>query len=245
MAESPILGLPLVAASQAQKHVTVNEALRQLDILVQLSVKDRDLATPPGSPAEGDRYIVAASPAGDWSEASAGDVAAFVDGAWMLLSPGEGWRAWLQDEDSEVVWSGSAWVDPSASGSSPEPTVTAEGANGGKLEMRIVEEELTSLSGPTATSTVSFPNQCIILGCAARTTTAITGATSFDCGDGSSQSRFGGSLGIAEGSTNQGHIGPAGNYATTTVTLTANGGDFTGGAVRVALAFLEITPPTT
>jgi hypothetical protein len=31
---------------------------------VQLSVLDRDLAAPPGSPANGARYIVAASPTG-------------------------------------------------------------------------------------------------------------------------------------------------------------------------------------
>ena len=43
--------LPYILAAQAQKHVTHNEALRILDGLVQLSVLDRDLAAPPGSPA--------------------------------------------------------------------------------------------------------------------------------------------------------------------------------------------------
>ena len=52
--------LPYILAAQAQKHVTHNEALRILDGLVQLSVLDRDLTAPPGSPAEGDRDIVAA-----------------------------------------------------------------------------------------------------------------------------------------------------------------------------------------
>ena len=49
--------LPYILAAQAQKHVTHNEALRLLDGLVQLSVLDRDLTAPPGSPADGDRYI--------------------------------------------------------------------------------------------------------------------------------------------------------------------------------------------
>ena len=48
--------LPYLLASQAQKHVTVNEALRLLDGLVVL---DRHLTAPPASPADGDRYIVA------------------------------------------------------------------------------------------------------------------------------------------------------------------------------------------
>ena len=51
MTNTPNLSLPYLATAQAQKHVTVNEALSQLDGLVQLSVLDRDLASPPGSPA--------------------------------------------------------------------------------------------------------------------------------------------------------------------------------------------------
>jgi len=47
--------LPYILAAQAQKHVTHNEALRLLDGLVHLSVLDRDLTAPPGSPADGDR----------------------------------------------------------------------------------------------------------------------------------------------------------------------------------------------
>ena len=58
--------LPYILAAQAQKHVTHNEALRLLDGLVQLSVLDRDLMAPPGSPADGDRYIVASGATGDW-----------------------------------------------------------------------------------------------------------------------------------------------------------------------------------
>ena len=62
---TPHLGLPLIAASQAQKHVTHNEALGLLDALVQLACLDKDLTAPPPSPAEGDRYlVVAAEPGG-------------------------------------------------------------------------------------------------------------------------------------------------------------------------------------
>ena len=57
--------LPYILASQAQKHVPHNEALRILDGLVQLSVLDRDLTAPPGSPADGDRYIVGSGATGD------------------------------------------------------------------------------------------------------------------------------------------------------------------------------------
>jgi hypothetical protein len=50
--QSPNLGLPYIMAAQAQKHVTHNEAIRSLDVLVQLSVVDRDLNGPPSLPAD-------------------------------------------------------------------------------------------------------------------------------------------------------------------------------------------------
>ena len=46
------LQLPYILAAQAQKHVTHNEALRILDGLIQLSVLNRDLSSPPGSPSD-------------------------------------------------------------------------------------------------------------------------------------------------------------------------------------------------
>ena len=61
--------LPFLSAGQAQKHVTVNESLRMLDGIVQLAVKDANLADPPASPSDGDRYIVPAAATGAASSA--------------------------------------------------------------------------------------------------------------------------------------------------------------------------------
>jgi hypothetical protein len=109
MPTSPSLGLPLVAAAQAQKHVTVNEALDALDALVFLAVKDRDLNAPPGSGlAEGDRYIVGSSPAGAWA-GRAGQVALWRDGGWRFFQPKAGWAARIADEGVTLVHDGAAW----------------------------------------------------------------------------------------------------------------------------------------
>ncbi len=110
MDSTPNLQLPYLMAAQAQKHVTHNEALRALDALVQLLVLDKDLASPPGSPAEGSRYIVAAGPTGAWA-GQAAKIAAYQDGAWMFYPPGEGWLAWVADEDKLYVYSGTAWAE--------------------------------------------------------------------------------------------------------------------------------------
>jgi hypothetical protein len=103
------LTLPYIMAAQAQKHVTHNEAIRALDTLVQMMVLDKDLSTPPGSPSEGQRYIVAASPTGAWS-GQAGKVAAYQDGAWAFYAPREGWLAWVADQNELYVHDGSAWT---------------------------------------------------------------------------------------------------------------------------------------
>ena len=51
------LSLPYLLPNQAQKHVTLNDSLRRLDAIVQLSVISSDLTTPPDNPEEGDRYL--------------------------------------------------------------------------------------------------------------------------------------------------------------------------------------------
>ncbi|GJD42900.1 hypothetical protein AFCDBAGC_0742 [Methylobacterium cerastii] len=109
------LALPLIAANQAQKHVTHNEALVQLDALVQLACLDKDLAAPPAAPAEGDRYlVVAAAPTGAWAALS-GQVACFRDGVWIGLAPRPGWLAYVADEADLYTFAGGAWTSLRAS----------------------------------------------------------------------------------------------------------------------------------
>jgi len=112
MTETSNLGLPFIVAAQAQKHVTHNEALRILDSLVQLAVLDRDLSAPPGSPNEGERWIVAASPAPSGAWAGHGDeIAAWQDGGWQFYAPKLGWIVYTVDEGALLTWDGSAWDD--------------------------------------------------------------------------------------------------------------------------------------
>jgi hypothetical protein len=107
------LGLPLLTASQSQKHVTHNEAINKLDILVQLNVLDRDLTAPPGSPVDGACYIVGSGATGAWATKDL-NVAAYQGGAWSFFAPDEGWMAWVVDEDMAVIWTGAAWQTLSA-----------------------------------------------------------------------------------------------------------------------------------
>jgi hypothetical protein len=126
MANTTQLALTELTPGQANAEVTVNDALRILDAAVQLGVKDRDLATPPGSPTTGDRYIVAASGTGAWSGHD-GKLAVYLNGAWVIRTPKEGWRCWIDDEDVLVVYDGSDWVE--REGKSITTGITASGTH--------------------------------------------------------------------------------------------------------------------
>ena len=115
MNETPNLALPYIAAAQAQKHVTHNEAIRSLDAIVQLCVLDLDLSSPPISPNDGDRYIVAPAASGVWSGKEV-QIAAFQDNAWVFFTPLEGWLAYVADDDKLMVFDGVAWNEVSGSG---------------------------------------------------------------------------------------------------------------------------------
>lgn len=417
------LGLPLIAAAQAQKHVPVNESLHRLDALCQLTVLDRNLTAPPGSPDEGDRYIVGATATGLWTGWE-GSIVAYYDGAWTRLIPNEGWQAYIVDEDLLTVYDGAgnwdsiagssiavlgdvdittpsdgqmlqynsstakwenvftnlgqfkgaavyksgstqatsaahtavtfdaelfdtdafhsnstnnsritipsgkgitkvrltalltlstpssglmqAWICKNGesfpgqggqtegaalsgtdlvsidtgpiecadgdyfevkiwTGSAGSLTNTAatrfsievldayaentpplsRGAFGSFTGIKVLEEEVTCSGATTDTTGLArFPDRAIVLGASVLVTQAITGATSFGCGIAGQATKFGGTLGITLGSNNQGVIGPEAVYAITPVRLTANGSNFTGGKVRVAIHYIEVGGPT-
>jgi hypothetical protein len=117
MSNSTLLSLPFLSAGQAQKHVTHNDALSLLDGLVQLSVISRDAEAPPGSPVDGDRYLLGSTPTGDWS-GKGGTVAIRIAGQWRFAIPREGWLCWVTDEHLLLVFDGSVWDAP------PSPTPT-------------------------------------------------------------------------------------------------------------------------
>jgi hypothetical protein len=106
---SPILSLPYIQPSQAQKHVTHNEALRVLDALVQLVVLDHTLTTAPTAASEGDAYLVAPGAGGAW--AGQGDhIAVWVDAGWQYHPPKEGWRAWSVGPGFGLIHLAGVWV---------------------------------------------------------------------------------------------------------------------------------------
>ncbi len=110
MSDTTRLKLPLLAAAQAQKHVTVNDALARLDALVQASVATRALAAPPVDPPEGGTFIVADGASGAWAGMD-GRIAQRFAGGWTFHEAADGWLAFVADEGRIVLRSAGAWRD--------------------------------------------------------------------------------------------------------------------------------------
>jgi len=143
---SPNLNLPYLAPAQAQKHVTHNEALRQLDAIVQLSVS-AITNTVPNAPENGYRLIVGNIPEGLF-EGHPNKLAAFQDGAWAFYPPKKGWRAYVENLSELHIFDGTNWETINNSGAN-----TGSGNTGGesietidKLGINTVADTINRLS---------------------------------------------------------------------------------------------------
>jgi hypothetical protein len=108
MADTASLALPLLAAAQAQKHITHNEALILLDAVAQIAVRAIDQNAPPASPVAGDRYLVGSTPTGAFA-GQAAKIAAYDGSAWRFMTPKAGWVMTNTTDSSVSFHDGLAW----------------------------------------------------------------------------------------------------------------------------------------
>lgn len=107
---TPNLTLPYILPSQAQKHVTHNEALQRLDAVVQLTVAG-SASVPPVDPAEGECWLVTQEATGGWLGQD-GRLAIRQDGVWAFIEPKAGWVAWFSTANGQRVFDGTSWISP-------------------------------------------------------------------------------------------------------------------------------------
>ena len=101
---SPRLGLPYVAAGQAQKHVTVNEGLALLDALVACAVQSRTQTLQAGAPQDGMAWILPSGATGDdWGLRPAGTLARYEANGWTAPPTPAGQIVYVKDEDRLLV----------------------------------------------------------------------------------------------------------------------------------------------
>jgi hypothetical protein len=112
-----------------------------------------------------------------------------------------------------------------------------------RMSIKTLRESSGALSGATYVTTIAIPAYANLIGVTTRVTTAVTGATTYDVGDGTDVDLWGAAIGVALGSQSRTAdftaVAAVGAAATSrTVTLTANGSNFTGGVVEICLHYL-------
>ena len=80
-----------------------------LDALVQPWVISNALTTPPGSPSNGDAYIVPGGATGAWASQT-NKIAAWQRGAWAFYTPKNGWQVYNRLDGGDYLYNGTAWV---------------------------------------------------------------------------------------------------------------------------------------
>lgn len=233
MSETYQFSLPLVAAAQAQKHVTVNDALSRLDAVAQLRVISTVLATAPGSPVDGQAYIVAGSATGVWA-GHEGEVAIFLNGGWIFITPLEGWSAWDETSGARLLFDGQYWHEGGITHS----------AGGAVTVAGVAEIDHVIGAGASSVTANVIPAGCVVTGVTGRVIAAISGPTDWSLGISGSLSQYGSGFGVGLNSFANGvSSSPQAFYADTPLELTANGGAFASGTVRLAVHYTQLITP--
>jgi hypothetical protein len=105
---TPRLNLPLIAAGQAQKELSHNEALALIDGIVSGAVETLGANDPPGTPTVGQSWIVGSAPTGVWA-GNAQALALWTEGGWRFLAATSGLKVWVKDQQLWALYDGASW----------------------------------------------------------------------------------------------------------------------------------------
>lgn len=126
-------GIPFVPENTIDPAAGLNESLLTVDALLQLAVVSVGDNTPPGSPANGARYVVGTAPTGAWA-GRANQVAQRLDGAWRFYAA----RYALNLADGLwYVRSASTWAPLAGSGGGEANTASNLGAGEGLYSAKV------------------------------------------------------------------------------------------------------------
>ncbi len=233
MFNTPRFGLPLLGAAQAQKHVTINEGLSRTDALASARVESRDIVAPPSQPKDGEAYIVGPAATGDWAGQD-NDLALFLNGGWDFVTPWSGCVVWVEAERTSVTYDDGHWI-----------AGRSGGAAGGAVTLTRIAEVDHSLSlAPVSQTPAIIPDKALVVGVTARVIEEITGPTTWSLGVPGSPERYGSGYGGALNSFAHGMTGqPQTYFGATPLHITSEVVPFTAGRIRVAVHYIELTPP--
>ena len=154
----------------------------------------------------------------------------------MFAAPQAGWRAWIDDENRVAQYDDNAWVSG----------ILAQSVNGATSGFQVYEFDHTIGVGSVFDTALIIPANAMIFGVSGVVVDAISGTLSdWSLGTDTSEAQYGSGLGVASGSYILGPLSaPSTVYSASSLRLTANGGDFADGTVRLAVHFFSLTIPS-
>ena len=164
-----------------------------------------------------------------------GRIAVGANGGWVFVDPSRGMRAFVADKGAEAIYDGKTWFVGAAT----------LGPNGSGLAFSMAEGEVTVGAGAVFDSRISIPASVMVIGAVARVTQALTGTLqTWRFGTTGADNRFGQGLGKSAGSWARGLLGtPMTYYSGANLLITAEGGTFTGGKIKLAVHWMELRLP--
>lgn len=159
-----------------------------------------------------------------------------LGGGWIFVDPVDGMRAWINDTAQFAIWTSGAWSNVGL-------PISPSGAG---MVLQSIEVDHNVGAGATSTTAAFIPAGALVFAVTGRVISALSGgATSFELGvAGQSANRYGSGIGVAAGSWLRGVTSsPVAYYADTALTLTATGGAFVGGTVRLVAHVAEFSLP--
>lgn len=164
-----------------------------------------------------------------------GQVAIGSNGGWNFVLPKPGWRAFVLDRGLDAIHGDSGWVVGAVSRS----------ANGAGLKVGVHEVDHVVGAGSVSVTSAIVPGSVMVIGVTSRVLETISGTlSSWSLGNAGADDRFGAGLGLAAGSWGRGLLSqPMTYWAPEALQLTAVGGSFTSGRVRLAIHYLELMLP--
>ena len=107
----------MVSGASGDTYLTQGNALlRMIQALVQCNVKNITTSAPPGGPANGDTYAVAAGGSGAWTGHDKAIAYWSTDnpsvplGEWEFFAPKKGWLLGNQADGLAYIFDGTNWV---------------------------------------------------------------------------------------------------------------------------------------
>lgn len=144
---TPNLGITRLTPNRGGQTAKANDAITKLDMLAQFRVISIATGAAPGSPDEGDAYLLDDGATG-FGAAGQHDIAFYSNG-WQVLEPQDGWRVRVLDEERDMIYVAvpGYWLEDASEGS-----VLADiaGDNSSSLMSKVVNHYASTTSDAEA-----------------------------------------------------------------------------------------------